>query len=69
SFNRNHDLKRYKRIHLVVKPFPCGYYEKSFSRKDVLKRYVLVKGYGKTIINESEAIVNLVEGKPKMEEI
>jgi len=37
SFNRNHDLRRHKRIHLTVKPFPCGYCEKSFSRKDVLK--------------------------------
>ena len=37
SFNRNHDLKRHKRIHLSVKPFPCGACEKSFSRKDALK--------------------------------
>lgn len=37
SFNRNHDLKRHKRIHLAVKPFPCGNCEKSFSRKDALK--------------------------------
>ena len=37
SFNRNHDLKRHKRIHLAVKPFPCGFCEKSFSRKDALK--------------------------------
>lgn len=37
SFNRNHDLKRHKRIHLAVKPFPCGWCEKSFSRKDALK--------------------------------
>ncbi|EMC94802.1 hypothetical protein BAUCODRAFT_25915 [Baudoinia panamericana UAMH 10762] len=47
SFNRNHDLKRHKRIHLAVKPFPCGHCEKSFSRKDALKRHVLVKGCGK----------------------
>lgn len=41
SFNRNHDLKRHKRIHLAVKPFPCGQCDKSFSRKDALKvRYV-----------------------------
>ncbi|PVH67260.1 hypothetical protein DL98DRAFT_444091, partial [Cadophora sp. DSE1049] len=33
SFNRNHDLKRHKRIHLAVKPFPTGHCEKSFSRK------------------------------------
>ena len=37
SFNRNHDLKRHKRIHLAVKPFPCNWCEKSFSRKDALK--------------------------------
>ena len=37
SFNRNHDLKRHKRIHLAVKPFPCLYCDKSFSRKDALK--------------------------------
>ncbi|KAK3335690.1 hypothetical protein B0T19DRAFT_15617 [Cercophora scortea] len=46
SFNRNHDLKRHKRIHLAVKPFPCTHCEKSFSRKDALKRHRLVKGCG-----------------------
>jgi uncharacterized Zn-finger protein len=39
-------LKRHKRIHLAVKPFPCGHCEKSFSRKDALKRHMLVKGCG-----------------------
>ncbi|CAF9914451.1 MAG: hypothetical protein GOMPHAMPRED_008164 [Gomphillus americanus] len=48
SFNRNHDLKRHKRIHLAVKPFPCKFCDKSFSRKDALKRHILVKGCGKT---------------------
>ncbi|KMU88449.1 hypothetical protein CIHG_06249 [Coccidioides immitis H538.4] len=47
SFNRNHDLKRHKRIHLAVKPFPCHHCDKSFSRKDALKRHILVKGCGK----------------------
>ncbi|KAK5089549.1 hypothetical protein LTR24_006104 [Lithohypha guttulata] len=47
SFNRNHDLKRHKRIHLAVKPFPCAHCDKSFSRKDALKRHILVKGCGK----------------------
>ncbi len=37
SFNRNHDLKRHKRIHLAVKPYPCEYCDKAFSRKDALK--------------------------------
>ena len=37
SFNRNHDLKRHKRIHLAVKPYPCSFCDKSFSRKDALK--------------------------------
>lgn len=37
SFNRNHDLKRHKRIHLAIKPFPCGFCDKSFSRRDALK--------------------------------
>ncbi|KAI1854264.1 hypothetical protein JX265_000673 [Neoarthrinium moseri] len=46
SFNRNHDLKRHKRIHLAVKPFPCNHCDKSFSRKDALKRHRLVKGCG-----------------------
>ncbi|GAP92759.1 hypothetical protein SAMD00023353_8500200 [Rosellinia necatrix] len=46
SFNRNHDLKRHKRIHLAVKPFPCEYCDKAFSRKDALKRHRLVKGCG-----------------------
>ncbi|KAI4176895.1 MAG: hypothetical protein LQ343_000752 [Gyalolechia ehrenbergii] len=44
SFNRNHDLKRHKRIHLAVKPFPCGHCEKSFSRKDALKVSALALG-------------------------
>ncbi|KAG8528683.1 uncharacterized protein KY384_006370 [Bacidia gigantensis] len=47
SFNRNHDLKRHKRIHLAVKPFPCTHCDKTFSRKDALKRHILVKGCGK----------------------
>jgi len=55
SFNRNHDLKRHKRIHLAVKPFPCGHCEKSFSRKDALKRHILVKGCGKSPTNGTNA--------------
>jgi hypothetical protein len=37
SFNRNHDLKRHKRIHAAVKPFPCDFCGKSFSRKEALE--------------------------------
>ena len=44
SFNRNHDLKRHKRIHLAVKPFPCNWCDKSFSRKDALKVRFTVSG-------------------------
>ncbi|KAF2135730.1 uncharacterized protein K452DRAFT_313751 [Aplosporella prunicola CBS 121167] len=54
SFNRNHDLKRHKRIHLAVKPFPCGHCDKSFSRKDALKRHILVKGCGKASGNDGD---------------
>lgn len=62
SFNRNHDLKRHKRIHLAVKPFPCGHCEKSFSRKDALKRHILVKGCGKG--SASNASRKSGEGSP-----
>ncbi|KAI0475905.1 hypothetical protein GGR56DRAFT_442180 [Xylariaceae sp. FL0804] len=44
AFNRNHDLKRHKKIHLEIKPYPCTRCEKAFSRKDALKRHELVKG-------------------------
>ncbi|KAL2261779.1 hypothetical protein VTK26DRAFT_3390 [Humicola hyalothermophila] len=44
AFNRNHDLKRHKRIHMAIKPFPCADCGKRFSRKDALKRHRLVKG-------------------------
>ncbi|KAK4569650.1 hypothetical protein LTR86_003415 [Recurvomyces mirabilis] len=61
SFNRNHDLKRHKRIHLAVKPFPCGHCDKSFSRKDALKRHVLVKGCGK-----AQAVTDVKEIDPSV---
>ncbi|CAG8577110.1 3176_t:CDS:2 [Acaulospora morrowiae] len=53
SFNRNHDLKRHKRIHLAVKPYPCQYCRKQFSRKDALKRHILVKGCNDNSVNKS----------------
>ncbi|CAB4461755.1 unnamed protein product [Rhizophagus irregularis] len=58
SFNRNHDLKRHKRIHLAVKPYPCQYCEKQFSRKDALKRHVLVKGCNNTSNKKSTSSNN-----------
>lgn len=45
AFSRNHDLKRHMKIHLTVKPFPCTFCHKAFSRKDALKvRQVPVLG-------------------------
>ncbi|KAL5114829.1 hypothetical protein ACEQ8H_007258 [Pleosporales sp. CAS-2024a] len=65
SFNRNHDLKRHKRIHLAVKPFPCSHCDKSFSRKDALKRHILVKGCGKVAVTNDDAKRD--SGSPKSE--
>ncbi|KAI1339314.1 hypothetical protein F5Y15DRAFT_85114 [Xylariaceae sp. FL0016] len=65
SFNRNHDLKRHKRIHLAVKPFPCTDCEKAFSRKDALKRHRLVKGCG----GGKRSPTSPDEGSPKEEAI
>lgn len=62
SFNRNHDLKRHKRIHLAVKPFPCGHCEKSFSRKDALKvSEPRVRFLGQSILTSSQRHI-LVKG-------
>ncbi|KAK4508137.1 hypothetical protein PRZ48_001875 [Zasmidium cellare] len=70
SFNRNHDLKRHKRIHLAVKPFPCGHCDKSFSRKDALKRHVLVKGCGKAhATTEVKEIDGSMSPEPKSESV
>lgn len=57
SFNRNHDLKRHKRIHLAVKPFPCGHCDKSFSRKDALKvsQYPIISRQVHPLIISAEA--------------
>ncbi|KAI0147511.1 hypothetical protein GGR57DRAFT_515760 [Xylariaceae sp. FL1272] len=55
SFNRNHDLKRHKRIHLAVKPYPCEHCDKAFSRKDALKRHRLVKGCGNKSPNSARS--------------
>jgi uncharacterized Zn-finger protein len=37
SFNRNHDLKRHKRVHPAVKPFPCKHCGKGYFRRDALQ--------------------------------
>jgi len=37
SFNRNHELKRHKRMHLAVKPFPCNHCGRIYARKDTLE--------------------------------
>lgn len=63
SFNRNHDLKRHKRIHLAVKPFPCTFCDKSFSRKDALKRHRMVKRCG----NEKNSPNGGSNGSPREE--
>jgi hypothetical protein len=38
-----------------VKPYPCQYCEKQFSRKDALKRHVLVKGCNNTSNNNKKS--------------
>ncbi|KAF7712414.1 Zinc finger C2H2 type domain-containing protein [Penicillium ucsense] len=65
SFNRNHDLKRHKRIHLAVKPFPCAHCDKSFSRKDALKRHILVKGCGTGTASDSNGALTGENGTLK----
>jgi hypothetical protein len=68
SFNRNHDLKRHKRIHLAVKPFPCTHCDKSFSRKDALKvrrpLYLLLLPLILTLL--SDIYLSKAAAKPRM---
>lgn len=41
--NRSHDLKRHTKIHGVDRPFQCSSCDKSFTRKDALRRHLQVK--------------------------
>lgn len=68
SFNRNHDLKRHKRIHLAVKPYPCQCCDKQFSRKDALKRHILVKGCNNTTKNNKKTTSPNTGDDKKVEE-
>ncbi|EIM21596.1 hypothetical protein WALSEDRAFT_18648 [Wallemia mellicola CBS 633.66] len=43
QFSRNYDLKRHQNIHLLIKSYTCNC-GKTFSRKDALKRHLLIKG-------------------------
>ncbi|KAL2017046.1 hypothetical protein VTK56DRAFT_2658 [Thermocarpiscus australiensis] len=83
SFNRNHDLKRHKRIHMAIKPYPCTFCDKRFSRKDALKRHRLVKGCENRLVpnagaattgaddgpshDRSDAVSDDREGSPSLE--
>lgn len=63
AFQRNHDLKRHRRIHLAVKPYSCRSCEKRFTRKDALKRHFLVKQHtGSTQIEEEFDAPPMVRG-------
>lgn len=67
SFNRNHDLKRHKRIHLAVKPFPCDNCEKSFSRKDALKvRYFPLRINFESFTNKQHRDIDLSKDVEKL---
>lgn len=73
SFNRNHDLKRHKRIHLAVKPFPCTHCDKSFSRKDALKvgahslLEAFLMAYSRADLHPRDIFLSRVVGKvPRM---
>ncbi|KAJ7136689.1 hypothetical protein C8R44DRAFT_868812 [Mycena epipterygia] len=50
SFDRHHDLKRHKGTHVGERPYVCnGGCEKTFTRKDALKRHQLSKECGREL--------------------
>ncbi|KAK0721802.1 hypothetical protein B0T26DRAFT_769531 [Lasiosphaeria miniovina] len=65
SFNRNHDLKRHKRVHITVKPLSCHNCDNSFSQKDALKRHRLVKGCGEKVRDPGPS--NIDKSRPARE--